>query len=86
MADYEGSWSCIERRAQSGAAALIKNAAHLSQVLGKEEWKDEENQRQEETQEIKYGSYRRVGKSKVKFTIPFGHSLCWTLINGYCSP
>ncbi|CAG14147.1 unnamed protein product, partial [Tetraodon nigroviridis] len=24
MADYEGSWSCIERRAQSGAAALIK--------------------------------------------------------------
>lgn len=30
-----GSWSCIERRAQTEAAALIKTWTDLSQALGK---------------------------------------------------
>lgn len=37
-----GSWSCIERRAQTEAAALIKARPDLSQALGKEGWKRQE--------------------------------------------
>lgn len=35
MADYEGSWSCIERRAQTEAEALIKNVAQSQPSPGK---------------------------------------------------
>lgn len=35
MADYEGSWSCIERRAQTEAEALIKKVAQSQPSPGK---------------------------------------------------
>lgn len=38
-----GSWSCIERRAQTEAAALIKAWPDLSQALGKEGEKGRKN-------------------------------------------
>lgn len=43
-----GSWSCIERRAQTEAAALIKTRPDLSQALGKEGEKGRKKQRREE--------------------------------------
>lgn len=76
-----GSWSCIERRAQTEAAALIKARPDLSQALGKEGEKGRKKQRREEER----GKLQEE-KNREKFTVPFGHGLCWTLINGYCSP
>lgn len=43
-----GSWSCIERRAQTEAAALIKTRPDLSQALGKEGWKRQKKTRGEQ--------------------------------------
>lgn len=43
-----GSWSCIERRAQTEAAALIKARPDLSQALGKEGEKGKKKQSREE--------------------------------------
>lgn len=82
-----GSWSCIEKRAQTWVATLIKTCPDLSQALGKEGW----------TRLEKAGEDWKVGEEKGKaraaappppkktFTAPFGRGLCWTLINGYCS-
>lgn len=83
-----GSWSCIERRAQTEAAALIKTWPDLSQALGKEGWKRQERTREgsRKTWEAKRERWRKEKTREEKFTVPFGHGLCWTLINGYCSP
>lgn len=65
MADYEGSWSCIERRAQTEAAALIKNAARSQPSPGKGGVrKARKNQRRVERQGR--GNRRARGAQKYK--------------------
>lgn len=79
-----GSWSCIERRAQTEAAALIKTWAWSQPSPGKGGVRKVRRGREERTEELKRGEER--GYLKENFTVPIGHGLCWTLINGYCSP
>lgn len=63
------------------AAALIKSQPDLCQALKKGRLK----KRQENTAQVKE-TRKEETEDGEKFTVPFGHGLCWTLINGYCSP
>lgn len=92
-----GSWSCIERRAQTEAVALIKNTAPISakpweRSEGRgagmaEKGKERRKGRNKEKKKLVRG---RGGEKRnqrgEKFSAPSGRGLCWTLINGYCSP
>lgn len=64
MADYEGSWSCIERRAQTEAVALIKTAPDLSQALGKEGWEKHGKKKHREARKTRKKKEEKPEKQK----------------------
>lgn len=75
MADYEGSWSCIERRAQTEAVALIKTPPDLSQSLGKggvrKAWKkNTHTQRGEKDEEEETGKAREAKNTRKSLPPP----------------
>lgn len=72
MADYEGSWSCIERRAQTEAVALIKTPDDLSQALGKEGWEKhgKKPQRGEKDKEEEIGKAREAKNTRKSLPPP----------------
>lgn len=78
--------------------AVIKNTAPISAKPWerkegggkdggeKERQTEGKKEREEEIGESQRSKKKKKAEGGEKFSAPFGHGLCWTLINGYCSP